>query len=155
MVMQLTYEESSRVALLTYGSPLRRLYARFFPAYFGPLALRRTGAFLLGKPLDITDRARPRWPWRNLHRPSDPIGGWVFCDFTAVEISADEWAADGRVGDNQDVDRRMIDPMFTRMAGDSSYPATRGHSGYPDDPAYAASVEILRQLRLSSTAPRR
>ncbi|WP_446215114.1 hypothetical protein [Micromonospora sp. IBHARD004] len=148
VVMQLTYTESSRVALLTYGSPLRRLYARFFPAYFGPLALRRAGAFLLGKPLDITDGARPRWPWRNLYRPSDPIGGWILRDFDAVEISTDEWTADGRIGDNQDIDRRMIDPMFARMAGDGSYPATRGHSGYADEPAYRASVEILRELRV-------
>ncbi|WP_406045000.1 hypothetical protein OG799_11305 [Micromonospora sp. NBC_00898] len=150
VVMQLTYQESARVALLTYGSPLRRLYARFFPAYFGPVALRRTGAFLLGKdkPLDTSDGARPRWPWRNLYRPSDPIGGWILRDFEAVEISAGEWAADGRVGDNQDIDRRMIDPMFARTAGDSSYPAMHGHSGYADDPAYRASVEILRELRM-------
>ena len=30
-----------RVALLTFGSPLRRLYARNFPAYFGTGALPR------------------------------------------------------------------------------------------------------------------
>ncbi|MFD6372806.1 hypothetical protein ACFWGM_38235, partial [Streptomyces roseolus] len=28
-----------RVALLTYGSPLERLYGRWFPAHFGPAAL--------------------------------------------------------------------------------------------------------------------
>ncbi len=30
-----------RVALLTYGSPLERLYGRWFPAYFGPRRARR------------------------------------------------------------------------------------------------------------------
>ncbi|WP_319460241.1 hypothetical protein [Micromonospora sp. RTP1Z1] len=76
-------------------------------------------------------------------------------DFDAVQISTDEWTADGRIGDNRDIDRRMIDPMFARMAGDSSYPATRGPSGYADDPAYqgqsgrislAFAIEILAAM---------
>ena len=56
--------DPSRTALLTYGSPLRRLYARFFPAYLGPDALR-----------DIAERTAPCW--RNLWAPSDPIGSFV------------------------------------------------------------------------------
>ncbi|MGN9778079.1 hypothetical protein ACTMS0_20285 [Micromonospora sp. H33] len=147
VVMQLTYAESARVALLTYGSPLRRLYARFFPAYFGPTALRRTGALLMGRPLDITDRARARWPWRNLYRPSDPIGGWILSDVRPVGTSGDPGATEGTAGAQQDVDRRIIDPAFARTAGDSCYPATLGHSSYADDRAYAECVEILRELR--------
>jgi hypothetical protein len=56
--------DPSRTALLTYGSPLRRLYARFFPAYLGPDALR-----------DVAERTAPCW--RNLWAPSDPIGSFV------------------------------------------------------------------------------
>ena len=53
-----------RVVLLTYGAPLRRLYARFFPAYFGPAAFKDTLA---------TTGQR----WVNLYARSDPIGAWV------------------------------------------------------------------------------
>ena len=53
-----------RVALLTFGSPLRRLYARNFPAYFGTDALPR-----------LSGRQQSRWI--NLWALSDPIGSWV------------------------------------------------------------------------------
>ena len=43
-VMQLGADDSAAVALLTYGSPLRRLYTRFFPGYFSVTALNRIGA---------------------------------------------------------------------------------------------------------------
>ncbi|MEV4543190.1 hypothetical protein [Micromonospora echinaurantiaca] len=147
VVMQLSYAESARVALLTYGSPLRRIYARFFPAYLGPAALSRTGAFLVGAPLDLTDSARARWPWRNLYRPSDPIGGWILRDVTAVDMGGDQGATAGIAGATQDVDRRIIDPVFARPVGDNSYPATLGHSGYADDRAYGECLELLRELR--------
>lgn len=52
-----------RVALLTYGSPLTRLYGRWFPAHFGQEALASLHR-------DIVC-------WRNLYRPTDPIGGPV------------------------------------------------------------------------------
>lgn len=153
VVMQLTYAESARVALLTYGSPLRRLYARFFPAYFGVPALQRAGAFLVGEPIDTTDRARRSWPWRNLHRPSDPIGGPILVEYPATEISTADWAANERFGDNDDIDRQLIDPQFARTDGDIGDPPTHGHSGYADDRAYAATIAILRVLRLRPRAP--
>jgi hypothetical protein len=153
VVMQLTYEESSRVALLTYGSPLRRLYARFFPAYFGPAALLRAGAFLVGEPVDTSDGVRCRWPWRNLHRPSDPIGGAIVCDFESVEIGEADWVNDPQFGDNNDIDRRLVDPMFARPPGDGSYPQTLGHSAYFDDRAYEAAVAKVKALREAASPP--
>lgn len=54
----------SRLGLLTHGSPVARLYGRFFPAYFGP-ALSA----------DLLDRLGKRWV--NLFRRTDPIGGPV------------------------------------------------------------------------------
>lgn len=53
----------NQVAMLTYGSPLERLYGRWFPAYFGPEQLAD-----LHSELDC---------WRNLWRLTDPIGGPV------------------------------------------------------------------------------
>ncbi|MFD0800201.1 hypothetical protein ACFQZU_02555, partial [Streptomonospora algeriensis] len=52
-----------RVVLVTHGSPLSRLYGRYFPAYLGPLALN-----------DLRGRTAH---WRNLWRATDPIGGPV------------------------------------------------------------------------------
>lgn len=61
---------TKRLAFLTYGSPLSRLYARVFPAVF----TRETF-------LALCDRlaSSPKGPlrWKNLFRPSDPIGGKV------------------------------------------------------------------------------
>ena len=65
-VLQLAEAEASRAALLTYGAPLRRLYARFFPAYFNDEAFTLVLASVDGR-------------WVNLWAESDPIGSWVAC----------------------------------------------------------------------------
>ncbi|MEV6792942.1 hypothetical protein AB0M87_13255 [Streptomyces sp. NPDC051320] len=62
-VWQLPARTRRRVALLTYGSPLERLYGRWFPAYFGPVCL--------------DGLHREVHCWRNLWRSTDPIGGEV------------------------------------------------------------------------------
>ncbi|WP_157856354.1 hypothetical protein [Actinacidiphila yeochonensis] len=62
-VWQLGPAARSRVALLTYGCPLARLYGRWFPAHFAPALLR-----------DLHDTLPA---WRNLWRRTDPIGGPV------------------------------------------------------------------------------
>ncbi len=60
-VWQLSPSVRRRIALLTYGCPLERLYGRWFPAYFGPSQLNDLHA-------ELHD-------WRNLWRRTDPIGG--------------------------------------------------------------------------------
>ncbi|WP_041782332.1 hypothetical protein [Mycolicibacterium chubuense] len=55
--------------LLTFGSPLRRLYARNFPAYFGRNAM-----------MTLKHRVRHEPRWINLWALSDPIGSWVSND---------------------------------------------------------------------------
>ncbi|WP_369381440.1 hypothetical protein [Streptomyces sp. cg36] len=62
-VWQLPARTRRRVALLTYGSPLERLYGRWFPAYFGGP--------------ELTALHREVHCWRNLWRATDPIGGPV------------------------------------------------------------------------------
>ncbi|MFX0592584.1 hypothetical protein [Melissospora conviva] len=137
VVLQLNAEQRSHVGLLTYGSPLRRLYARFFPAYLGTATLRRVGALLAGESAATDEHSR--WPWRNLYRLSDPIGGWVL----HAAPPADGASTETTPG----IDRRLVDPVFAKPPGDNSYPPTRGHSGYPEDPAYRIAAETVRARR--------
>ena len=101
-VLQLPPETVERVDLLTHGSPVRRLYLRFFPAYFGPDALRAAYEQLNGR-------------WRNLYRDTDPIGAW---------------ALDPPTVPNAPVDRRLVDPrtLDAKIHGHSDYWTDAGYA---------------------------
>jgi hypothetical protein len=139
VLLQVETAVSARTSFLTYGSPLARLYGGFFPAYVSPAALERLGGFLA----DDADGAAPdrsTWRWRNLYRPSDPIGGAVFC--------VRDPAPPGAVPDPDDVDVVLRDPVFARPPGDPCYPPVLGHSNYFADPAFTATADALRENRL-------
>ncbi|MEV7289089.1 hypothetical protein AB0O01_31845 [Streptomyces sp. NPDC093252] len=117
---QLTPEVRHRVALLTYGSPLERLYGRWFPAYFGSAAL---GA--LHEDVDC---------WRNLYRVTDPIGG-------PIRLPGDC---------GPEVDRAALaDPLAYGRTDLHPLPAPiLGHSDYQADPAFAEErARLLARLR--------
>ncbi|NJC85937.1 hypothetical protein [Planosporangium mesophilum] len=145
-VMQLSAETSGHVRLLTYGSPLRQLYARFFPSYLGAEALYRLsellGATSATDGIRSDDLAAARW--RNLYRPSDPIGGYVLEDRRPSEWP-DE--AQRRRADREQIEHHidcaLLDPSFGRAPGDTRYPPTYGHSAYPRDPAFALAMAWL------------
>ncbi|MBV7696289.1 hypothetical protein KWI83_11690 [Streptomyces sp. TRM70350] len=105
---QLSPAVRKRVALLTYGSPLGRLYGRWFPAHFGPAALAA-----LHDEVDC---------WRNLYRVTDPIGG-------PVRLPD---------GDGPRVDcAPMKDPLAHARSDLHPLPAPiLGHSDYQADPAF-------------------
>ena len=136
VVLQVETAVSARTDLLTYGTPLTRLYGGFFPAYINADSLGRVGGFLSVAPDE--PREPSTWRWRNLYRPSDPIGGPVFRarDLVPADAHADH--------DPGDVDRPLVDPVFARPAGDPCYPPVRGHSHYFDDPAFAWTADALR-----------
>lgn len=124
---QLKPSVRGRVALLTYGSPLERLYGRWFPAHFGPAALASLHQ-------DV-DR------WRNLYRLTDPIGG-------PVRLPGDC---------GPQVDRAPLDdPLAYGRTLEHPLPAPiLGHSDYRADPAFAEERErLLARLRHEVPGPR-
>ena len=108
-----------RVALLTFGSPLRRLYARNFPAYFGTGALPRLAA-------------RQESRWINLWALSDPIGSWV-------NDKTDRSMAAALAG----VDYRLLDVESLGLRADGTYPPICGHSGFWIRPEFSQAVTEL------------
>lgn len=124
-VWQLPPETRSRVALLTYGSPIERLYARWFPAYFGPGPLHGLH--------------RSVHCWRNLWRATDPIGGRVRLDD----------------GPGPEVDRGPLkDPLVYGRAPEHPLPEpVLGHSDYQADPVFAQERAALLE-RLDPALPR-
>ncbi|GAB3869905.1 hypothetical protein ACFPIJ_15070 [Dactylosporangium cerinum] len=123
-VLQLPPEAQARTTLLTYGSPLRRLYAHFFPAYINDAVLTRIGA-VLARPEDgVLDAGQHSPRWVNLWRDTDPIGGPVQAP-TARDV-------------------RLVDPPgFDIAPGDTVFPKVDGHSGYQLRPAFGAAVAGL------------
>jgi hypothetical protein len=120
-VWQLDPGTRRRVALLTYGSPLRRLYGRYFPAYFGPEEL----AWL--------HQDAPAW--RNLFRVTDPIGGPV-----RVAVPAGRQPVDAEP---------FVDPLvFDRDLDGHPLPVPiNAHSQYQADPRFDEErARILREV---------
>ncbi|MEU6096996.1 hypothetical protein [Streptomyces sp. NPDC047079] len=124
---QLNPSVRGRVGLLTYGSPLERLYGRWFPAYFGPAALSS-----LHRDVDC---------WRNLYRPTDPIGG-------PIRLPGDC---------GPQVDRAPLrDPLAYGRTARHPLPAPiLGHGDYQADPAFAEErALLLARLRPGLPRPR-
>ncbi|MEU6388423.1 hypothetical protein [Streptomyces sp. NPDC046939] len=114
-----------RVGLLTYGSPIERLYGRWFPAHFGPAALAS-----LHRQVDC---------WRNLHRRTDPIGGPI--------------KLPGKCGPVVD-HPALLDPLAYGRTERHPLPAPiLGHSDYQADPVFAEERRRLL-ARLTPGVPR-
>ncbi|WP_420711540.1 hypothetical protein, partial [Streptomyces sp. NRRL F-4489] len=118
-VWQLDLVTRSRVALLTYGSPLERLYGRWFPAFFGPPAL--TG---LHREMD---------DWRNLWRFTDPIGG-------PIRLTCEDGRAidEGPLRDPLTFGRTLQNPLPAQILG---------HGDYEADPVFGqVRAELIARL---------
>ncbi|SCF07133.1 hypothetical protein GA0074695_3253 [Micromonospora viridifaciens] len=135
-ILQLSPAALPSVALLTHGCPLRRIYARLYPAYLGDRTLCE-----LGDRLD--------WRWRNLWRDTDPIGGPLFGRHRGAQPSCDNPAAGS-------VDVRLRDPRaITIDPADTVPPPVERHWPYHTQPQYQAAVRELadRAGRAGTTDP--
>ncbi|MEH0819826.1 MULTISPECIES: hypothetical protein [unclassified Micromonospora] len=128
-VLRLPAEVRRRVALLTYASPLRRLYAQLHPAYFGEPVLHEIGD-------------RIGWRWLNLWSDTDPIGGWIFSGHRPGDPPL-------RPPPAALVDRRLRDPdTVLAQPGESALPQVKGHMLNESDARYAAAIcELADRLR--------
>lgn len=125
-VLQLSPAVLPRVAMLTYGCPLHRIYARLYPAYFGERTL-----------CDLGERLE--WRWRNLWRDTDPIGGPVFDGRRGVRSCGD--------GAAEAVDVRLRDPRSVTIdPADTVPPPVERHWPYHTQPEYQAAVRDLSGL---------
>jgi len=106
-----------RVSLLTFGSPLRRLYARGFPAYFSVPVLEEVG-----------EQTGKRW--LNLWAQTDPIGA----DIALGSPACTDW-------------QMLPDPLTLDVDPRTGEPVgVCDHSGYVSRPEYPVAVEFLRGL---------
>jgi hypothetical protein len=130
-ILQLTAPVREQVAFLGTGTVLRRIYSRYFPAYFDVSTLDSMA-------VRLTARSGRRL--RNLWRTSDFLGG---------PLSAGPRDSDPPVPASSplhDADRRLTDPEYAPPPGDPVLPPIRRHSDYPADPAYYQELSDLADL---------
>ena len=94
-----------RFGLVTYGSPLRKLYGEVFPAWWSTEQIRAIGDPERSLVIDQG--------WMNIYYETDYIGGWI---------------------DVRRVNRRLSDPPTSVHVFGQPPPGIRQHTGYATDP---------------------
>jgi hypothetical protein len=137
-VLQLDEQERRGLMLLTHGSPVGRLYRRFFPDYFGDGVNIGAGRHIS----EGTAGGSPRW--LNLHRLTDYIGGPIFTEDDSVPAELE-----GRVED-----LLLDDPERRKHPAGEPAPGMRAHSDYLSQTAAKERLtRMLQQLEVESQAP--
>lgn len=139
----LTPARRSSIGFLSFGCVLRRLYGRYFPAYFGAERMDKLRHALGGEP--SADPAAPARAsrWRNLWRYSDYLGGAVFSGPPQPLIALADGSPPPADLANDDVDHRLIDPVWDRPPGDTQWPKADSHSNYWVDPLFPVAAALL------------
>jgi hypothetical protein len=125
---------------------LRRLYSRYFPAYFGPATLAALADLLTDEDADEgREDAMPRW--RNLWRYTDYLGGPVTVG--PPPVAQPPWTATMPGDPASDplgglhIDSHLIDPSFAPVPGSTDVPAPRRHSDFWKEPEFQRAVMFL------------
>ena len=112
--------ENDKPALVTFGSPVGKLYHWGFPAYFDAALLQPLASGSDGRPMD---------GWRNFYYPTDPIGGSVTSDLPETVRAQ--------------VDIELLDPAECYYVYGQPPPAPKGHSGYWADSRVWKQINAL------------
>jgi len=137
-VMQLNGASSSgdplgRVSLMTFGCVLRRLYGRYFPAYFGPSTL-----VAVGNAVDAR--------WWNLWRYTDYLGGPVLAGPPPTAQPPWDPAKTLPSSPGPCVDLHLIDPPFDPAPGNPATPPAMRHSDFWKVREFQVAVSRLAGL---------
>ena len=106
-------------ALITFGSPVGKLYSWGFPAYFDAPLVKSL----------VPDGDGPADGWSNFYYPTDPIGG------PATRGLAETV--------QKQVDHEFLDPADCYFIYGQAPPAAKGHSGYWADPRVWKQINAL------------
>jgi hypothetical protein len=130
----------SRVAFVTYGTPLKNLYARFFPRYFSVARIEQLRG-QIGSPAPSDDA------WKNFYRPTDYVGGTVFTSVNA--------AHDRLLPDPPEHPRVEEVPAGGTVTDLPSAPFTKLsiHSGYPAEREIRQWIDVRLRTTLGGSAP--
>jgi hypothetical protein len=124
-----------RIGLITFGCPLIKLYAWGFPAY--------VSTDMLSKDLLKAGGGVDKRPWRNIHYPTDPIGGHIFDgEQDDSQLSADPRDVAARL-DRATVDLELYDPAGSWYLYGQPTPSPGGHSGYWTDARVWCQVDEI------------
>ncbi len=123
--------EGDYPALVTFGSPVCKLYSWGFPAYFDLDLL---------EPLEPGGEAQLN-DWLNFYYPTDPIGGPVAGDLSRAGGSL--------------VDRGLLDPEECYYLYGQAVPSPQGHSGYWADPRVWKKINQVAAVESGHQAVRR